>query len=135
VAARVCGIWSDSPSFTTPCSPRRWAWSCDGRHQILRSAISCNRWTWQPSAVIRDWTIAQILVGVAGLADGQAQRSGVQHDLGNESRAANGENHGRAWLRQLLGELDLEGVLIQADALHTHRPFFGSSSSEWPTSC
>ena len=31
---------------------------------------------------------------------------------------ATGENHERAVLRQLLGELDLEGVLIQADALH-----------------
>jgi hypothetical protein len=30
---------------------------------------------------------------------------------------ATGENHKRAVLRQLLGELDLEGVLIQADAL------------------
>jgi hypothetical protein len=26
-------------------------------------------------------------------------------------------------LKQLLGELDLAGVLIQADALHTQRPF------------
>jgi len=32
---------------------------------------------------------------------------------------ATGENHERAVLRQLLGELDLDGVLIQADALHT----------------
>jgi predicted transposase YbfD/YdcC len=38
-------------------------------------------------------------------------------------------------LRQLLGELDLEGVLIQADALHTQRPFFGSSRSRETTSC
>jgi len=36
-------------------------------------------------------------------------------------------NHERAVLRQLIGELDLEGVLIQADALQTKRPFFGSS--------
>ena len=48
---------------------------------------------------------------------------------------ATGENHERAVLRQLLGELDLEGVLIQADALHTQRPFFGSSRSREPTSC
>ncbi len=48
---------------------------------------------------------------------------------------ATGENHERAVLRQLLGELDLEGVLIQADALHTQRPFFGSSRSRKPTSC
>jgi predicted transposase YbfD/YdcC len=36
---------------------------------------------------------------------------------------ATGENHERVVLRQLLGELDLEGVLIQADALHTQKPF------------
>ena len=32
---------------------------------------------------------------------------------------ATGENHERGVLRQIFGELDLEGVLIQADALHT----------------
>ena len=47
---------------------------------------------------------------------------------------ATGENHERAVLKQLLGELDLEGVLIQADALHTQKPFFGSSRSRGPTS-
>jgi len=47
---------------------------------------------------------------------------------------ANGPNHERAVLRQLLGELDLEGVLIQADALHTQNPFFNSSRSRGPTS-
>jgi len=40
-----------------------------------------------------------------------------------------GENHWRAVLRQLLGKLDLEGVLIQAHALHTQRLVFGSSRS------
>ena len=44
------------------------------------------------------------------------------------------ENQERAVLRQLLGELDLEGVLIQANALHTQRPLFGSSRSRGPTS-
>jgi len=48
---------------------------------------------------------------------------------------ATGENHERAVLLQLLGELDLGGVLIQADALHTQKPFFGSSRSRGPTSC
>ena len=43
-------------------------------------------------------------------------------------------NHERAVLRQLLGELDFEGVLIQADALHTPCPFFGSPRSMGPTS-
>jgi hypothetical protein len=47
---------------------------------------------------------------------------------------ATGENHKRAVLRQLLGELNLEGVLIQADALHTQKRFFGSSRSRGPTS-
>jgi predicted transposase YbfD/YdcC len=48
---------------------------------------------------------------------------------------ATGENHERAVLKQLLGELDLDGVLIQADALHTQKPFFNSSRSRGPTSC
>ncbi|MCP9801876.1 transposase family protein [Synechococcus sp. RedBA-s] len=48
---------------------------------------------------------------------------------------ATGENHERTVLKQLLGELDLEGVLIQADALHTQKPFSGSSRSRGPTSC
>jgi hypothetical protein len=57
------------------------------------------------------------------------------------SYATNG-NHERAVLRQLLGELDLEGVVIQAVgaafsegvALHAQRPFFGSSRSRGATS-
>ena len=48
---------------------------------------------------------------------------------------ATAENHERAVLRQLLGELDLEGVLIQADALHTQQLFFGNCRSRGPTSC
>ena len=40
-----------------------------------------------------------------------------------------------AELKKLLGELDLEGVLIKADALHTHKAFFDSSRSRGPTSC
>ena len=47
---------------------------------------------------------------------------------------ATGETHERAVLRQLLGELNLEGVLIQADALHTQKPFFDSCRSRGPTS-
>jgi len=46
---------------------------------------------------------------------------------------ATGENHERAVLWQLLGELDLEGVLIQADALLTTRPFFSGAWSRGPT--
>jgi predicted transposase YbfD/YdcC len=33
------------------------------------------------------------------------------------------ENHERAVLQELLSTMDLEGVLIQADALHTQKPF------------
>jgi hypothetical protein len=47
---------------------------------------------------------------------------------------ATGVNHELAVLRQLLGELELEGVLIQADALHTQQPVFNSSRSRGPTS-
>ena len=47
---------------------------------------------------------------------------------------ATGENDERTVLRQLLGELDREGVLIQADAIHTQRPFFGNFRSRRPTS-
>ena len=47
---------------------------------------------------------------------------------------ASGENNERAVLKQLLGVLDLEGVLIQADDLHTQMPFFAISRSRGPTS-
>lgn len=48
---------------------------------------------------------------------------------------ATGENHERALLRQLLDELDPEGVLVQEDALHSQQPLFGNSRSREPTSC
>jgi hypothetical protein len=110
-------------------------------------------------AAIRDWTIAQIPGGATDLdqlvCDGKTLRGS------NEPTAAGGstfiaqvtlysaalgvaisqacyatsENHERAVLRQLLDALNLEGVLIQADALHTQKPFFGSSRSREPTSC
>ena len=44
-----------------------------------------------------------------------------------------GACHERAALKQLLGTLDLEGVLIQADALHTSPSFFSSPPSRGPT--
>ena len=108
---------------------------------------------------IRDWTIAQIPGGAADLdqlvCDGKTLRGSIEPTAGGGSAFiaqvtlysaalgvaisqacyATGENHERAVLRQLLGELDLGGVLIQADALHTQRPFFGSSRSRGPTSC
>ena len=110
-------------------------------------------------AAIRDWTIAQIPGGATDLdqlvCDGKTLRgafeptpaggSAVLAQVSLYSAAlgvaiaqacyATGENHERAVLRQLLGELDLEGALIQADALHTRQPFFNSSRSRGPTSC
>ncbi len=107
---------------------------------------------------IRDWTIAQIPCGAADLdqlvCDGKTLRGSIEPTPGGGSAFialvtlyssalgvaisqafyATGENHERAVLRQLLGELDLEGVPIQADALHTQRPFFNSSRSRGPTS-
>ena len=107
---------------------------------------------------IRDWTIAQIPGGASDLdqliCDGKTLRGSIEPTAGGGSAFiaqvtlysaalgvaisqacyATGENHERAVLRQLLGELDLEGVVIQADALHTQRPFFGSSRSRGPTS-
>ena len=47
---------------------------------------------------------------------------------------ATGYKHEWAVLRQLLGELDQGGVLIQADALHREKPFLDSSRSRGPTS-
>jgi hypothetical protein len=44
-----------------------------------------------------------------------------------------GESSERAALKELLSTLDLEGVLIQADALHTTRPFFSGVKSRAPT--
>jgi hypothetical protein len=44
-----------------------------------------------------------------------------------------GESHERAALKTLLSTLELEGVLIQADALHTSPAFFNSPPSRAPT--
>ncbi|QEY31805.1 transposase family protein [Synechococcus sp. RSCCF101] len=108
---------------------------------------------------IRDWTIAQIPDGAADLdqlvCDGKTLRGSAEPTAGGGSAfiaqvtlysaalgvaiaqtcTATGEDHERAVLRRLLGELDLGGVLVQADALHTQKPFFGSSRSREPTSC
>ncbi|QEY31795.1 transposase family protein [Synechococcus sp. RSCCF101] len=108
---------------------------------------------------IRDWTIAQIPDDAADLdqlvCDGKTLRGSAEPTAGGGSAfiaqvtlysaalgvaiaqtcTATGEDHERAVLRRLLGELDLGGVLVQADALHTQKPFFGSSRSREPTSC
>jgi hypothetical protein len=94
-------------------------------------------------AAVRDWTIAQIPGGAADVdqlvCDGKSLRGSIEPTAGGGSAFiaqvtrhsaglgvaisqacyATGENHERAVLKKLLGELDLEGVLIQADALHT----------------
>jgi hypothetical protein len=44
-----------------------------------------------------------------------------------------GESHERAALKSLLSTLELEGVLIQADALHTSPAFFSLPQSRTPT--
>ena len=109
-------------------------------------------------AAIRDWTIAQIPDGADGLDqlvyDGKAMRGSIERTASGGSAFishvtlysaalglaisqacyATGENHERAVLKELLGELDLQGILIQADALHTQKPFFNSSRSRGPTS-
>ena len=44
-----------------------------------------------------------------------------------------GDSHERAALKELLSTLDLNGVLIQADALHTSPSFFSSQQNRGPT--
>jgi hypothetical protein len=39
-----------------------------------------------------------------------------------------------AALRKLLDRVELEGLLVQADALHANRPFSSTSNSVVPTS-
>ena len=46
----------------------------------------------------------------------------------------NEKNHEQAELKQLLGELNLQGLLIQPDALHTQNPFFDYCRSRRLTS-
>lgn len=104
-------------------------------------------------AAIRDWMIAQIPGGAMDLdqlvCDGKILRGLIETTPGGGSALiahvmlysaevgvvicqacyVNSENHVRAVIRQLLRELDLEGVLILADALHTQIPIFDSSRS------
>ena len=111
------------------------------------------------SAAIRDWPMAQLPGGAADLdqlvRDDKSLRGSIVPTAGGGSAFiaqvtlysaplglaiaqacyATGENHQRAVLKQLLGELDLGGVLIQADALHTQKPFFTSSRSREQISC
>ncbi|MEB3243379.1 MAG: hypothetical protein VKO44_07060 [Cyanobacteriota bacterium] len=106
----------------------------------------------------RDGTIDQIPGGAEDpdqlISDGKTLRGSIEPSSGGGSAIvaqmtlyspalgvaisqacfATGQNHERAVLKKLLGDLDLRGLLIQADALHTQKPFFNSSRSGEPTS-
>jgi len=68
--------------------------------------------------------VAQVTVYARALGVALAQKT---YDTGESSE--------RAALKELLATLDLDGVLIQADALHTTRPFFTGARSRAPTCC
>lgn len=87
---------------------------CDGK--TLRGSI-------EPTGCGGSAFIAQVTLYSAALGVAIAQAC-----------YATGQDHERAVLQNLLGELDLEGILIQADALHTQQAFFGSSRSREQTS-
>jgi hypothetical protein len=108
---------------------------------------------------MKAWMLAQIPDGAGGLdqlvCDGKTLRGSIESTTGGGSafiaqvtlyskalKAAiaqatydTRENHEHMVLRELLSSMDLEGIVIQADALHTQKPFFGSSRSRGPTSC
>ena len=107
--------------------------------------------------VLQAWMISQIPDGADGLdqlvCDGKTLRgSAVENDDGTHSFVAQvtvyaralgvaltqktydtSESSERAALKELLSTLDLDGVLIQADALHSTRPFFNGARSRAPT--
>lgn len=66
--------------------------------------------------------VAQVTVYARALGIALAQKSYDTH--------ASSE---RAALKELLSTMDLDGKLIQADALHTTRPFFSGAWSRGPT--
>lgn len=109
--------------------------------------------------VLQAWMVSQIPNGAEGLeqlvCDGKTLRgSAVAAEDGShrfvaqvtvyaralgvalaQSTYDTGESSERAALKELLSTLELEGVLIQADALHTTRPFFSGAWSRGPTCC
>jgi hypothetical protein len=66
--------------------------------------------------------VAQVTVYARALGVALAQKAYDSH-----------ESSERAALKELLSSLDLEGVLIQADALHTTQSFFAGASPRGPT--
>ncbi len=67
--------------------------------------------------------VAQVTVYARALGVALAQKAYDTH-----------ESSERAALKELLSTMDLEGKLIQADALHTTQAFFAGASSREPTS-
>jgi hypothetical protein len=106
--------------------------------------------------VLQAWMISQIPGGADGLdqlvCDGKTLRgSAIETEEGNHRFVAQvtvyaralgvamaqkaydtHESSERAALKELLSSLDLEGVLIQADALHTTQSFFAGASPRGP---
>ncbi|MFZ9751960.1 MAG: hypothetical protein ACO3B3_00175 [Cyanobium sp.] len=66
--------------------------------------------------------VAQVTVYARALGIALAQKAYNTH-----------ESSERAALKELLSGLDLDGVLIQADALHTTQAFFAGASPRGPT--
>ena len=66
--------------------------------------------------------VAQVTVYARALGVALAQKAYDTH-----------ESSERAALKELLSSLDLDGVLIQADALHTTQSFFAGASPRGPT--
>jgi hypothetical protein len=107
--------------------------------------------------VLQAWMISQIPGGADGLdqlvCDGKTLRgSAIETDDGGHRFVAQvtvyaralgvalaqktydtSESSERVALKELLSSLDLEGVLIQADALHTTQSFFSGASPRGPT--
>ena len=107
--------------------------------------------------VLQAWMISQIPGGAQGLeqlvCDGKTLRgSAVETDDGGHRFVAQvtvyaralgvalaqksydtHESSERAALKELLSTLELEGTLIQADALHTTQAFFAGASPRGPT--
>jgi hypothetical protein len=107
--------------------------------------------------VLQAWMVSQIPGGADGLdqlvCDGKTLRgSAIETEEGNHRFVAQvtvyaralgvalaqktydtHESSERAALKELLSGLDLDGVLIQADALHTTHSFFDGASPRGPT--
>ncbi|MFY8149730.1 MAG: hypothetical protein ACOVNL_11020 [Prochlorococcaceae cyanobacterium] len=89
--------------------------------------------------VCDDWSCSGLLVGFDGVARAfsvpeTASAATDLHMISYLKAIPDGRTR-RGVLRQLLGQLDQEGALIQADAfLHTHQAFFTGSISRGPTS-